>query len=236
MTLLSGTRNIGIIGDGSNDHDIIEHVVKCILSNDDPINVFPLRRFKLRDEIDRYWRSAKDDEDYCLSSSPASSLQKHIAGVLVRAFEDFMRAAGLISCNDILIVTSDAERSLNSRETYLNTWAFSIPMILASAVEKFYHIMAGRGYAYDVLPLIVPLITFPSIEVLIAAARKTDHYGKSARSLKFELYGAGSSPRQEVFEEKALNFIIPENIPHIFNRVPESRLFIQTLYFGKNRR
>jgi hypothetical protein len=42
---------------------------------------------------------------------------------------------------------------------------------LREAIEKFYNTQATNGYQRKCLPIIMPLATFPSTEVLVAAAR-----------------------------------------------------------------
>jgi hypothetical protein len=104
-------------------------------------------------------------------------------------------------------------------------------------IEEFYRAKAIDGYTHECLPLVIPVVTFPSTEIFIAAVRDMigKNYGKKPSELKQALYGTTNlqTLREEVFTEKALDFITPESIGKIFQNVPESRYFIQTLSFGR---
>ena len=82
----------------------------------------------------------------------------------------------------------------------------------------------------------MPLATFPSTEVLVAAARGelNKHYGKNPREWKMLLYKT-EHPQDEQIEQEALDYITPETIDYIFNDLPEARFFIQTLSLGLKR-
>jgi hypothetical protein len=89
-----------------------------------------------------------------------------------------------------------------------------------------------QGYKRQDLPVIVSMVTFPSTEIIVAAARgEKSIHGKKAKELKQLLYGKTDLRKlgENEFQEQALDFITPESINDIFKAVPESRLFIQTL-------
>jgi len=106
------------------------------------------------------------------------------------------------------------------------------------SIEEFYRAKAKDGYTHEYLPLVIPVVTFPSTEIFIAAARDKigGKYGRKPDEWKQMLYGTDNlaTLREEDFKEKALDFITCESIGKIFREVPESRSFIQTLSFGRN--
>ena len=236
-------RNIGIVGDGPTDLDIFSKFIQCILFNvtlsDRSFNIYKLKRQKLRDYVDIYWKSANKIGNYYLPSAPAVDLQNNITNTLVAVFSDFESEVGIgeLSNRDILLITTDAEKSLSSAEAYFQDWSFSISKIFIGAIDKFYALKSKEGYLCEYLPVIVSLVCFPSSEVFVAAAKEPfiPYYGKKPADMKQLLYGTTNLQeiRFEEFEEKALNYITPESVGRIFSYVPESRLLIQMLSLGK---
>lgn len=232
-------RNIGIVGDGETDREIFSKLIQCILLNSGlsgtSLNIYKLNRQTLRDYVDRYWDSATRKGNYYLPNQPAIELQNNITNTLVAAFSDFETEVGIgeLSHRDILLITTDAEKSLSSAEAYFQDWSFSISKISMGAIEKFYALKSRAGYSYQYLPVILSIICFPSSEVFVAAAKEPpmQYYGKKPKELKQLLYGTDDLRmlRDQDFEEKALNYITRESIDRIFSYVPESRLLIQML-------
>ena len=104
--------------------------------------------------------------------------------------------------------------------------------ILSETVIRFYGKVLERGYPQDNIPLVLPIATFPSTEIMIAAAKGlNNYYGKKPLELKQSIYGVSNLSTLEDggLEEKALRFITVKGIDNIFNNVPESRHFIKTL-------
>ena len=52
------------------------------------------------------------------------------------------------------------------------------------AIDKFYNGMVIKGYGFKDLPIIIPLILFPSIEILVAACYLSDADKGKMRELK----------------------------------------------------
>jgi len=98
--------------------------------------------------------------------------------------------------------------------------------------------MIRQGYGKENLPLIIPIVPFPSTDILIAVASgKARYYGKNARDLKKMLYDTTDlrTIGIEDFEELALRHITSERINLIFERIPESRFFVNFLSaIGRN--
>ena len=141
---------------------------------------------------------------------------------------------------DMLLFSTDSEKSLTQLEHYFDDWAWILSKILLGAVEKFYHFKLRKVFYPEYLPMIFPLVLFPSTEIIVKAARTASGVefngrNKKARQLKMEIYGTDDlrSLPDGKFEKEALDYITPEGIRLIYQYVPESRLFLQMLSWVK---
>ncbi len=137
-----------------------------------------------------------------------------------------------LSCRDRVILATDAERKLAHKDRYFEEWAWVVPRLLEQAIEKWYHYRIGHGYARADLPVVLPVVFFPSIDVLVAAAKDAfDPRGLRPAELKRRLYGTDDlrSVGPDRFGEMGLNCITPEGIENIWKMVPEVRLFLLRL-------
>jgi hypothetical protein len=142
--------------------------------------------------------------------------------------------SGTLTNNDILLLTSDAERCLSSETDYLEGYGFHLVTTLESAIAKFYQVKASQGFTYEYLPLILPLIFFPSTEIFVAAAKDitmSQGKGKKPSQLKMMLYGTDNLGQvsEEDLKKKALDYLNEAGIQKIYQHIPESRVLIQTL-------
>lgn len=237
-------RNIGIVGDGATDRAIFKKISECILSDGNEENVtlnyVELSRQNIHDSVERYCREvnkSKLNSACYLTGEQASQCRSSVTNTLYTAFTEFQKEVEQICYRDILLLTADTEHTLSAPDDYFKDWRFSISKILVGSVEEFYRAKAIDGYTQDYLPLVVPVVTFPSTEIFIAAAKDLmkKAYGKKPQELKTLLYGTTElqTLREEEFARKALDFITSESIGKIFQHVPESRIFIQTLSLAK---
>ena len=239
-------RNIGIIGDGATDRAIFKKISECILSDEDQNNVtlnyIELRRQTIHDAVDKYCREADKIIDGCyLTGKQALDFKHSVTNTLYGAFADFESELGLISNRDIILVTADSEHTFSHPDDYFKDWRVSISNILVGSIEEFYRAKVRENYTHEYLPVVIPFVVFPSTEILIAAAKIDspkfikDVYGKKPRELKQLLYGTTElqTISDEDFNKKALDFINSESIGRIFQNIPESRNFMQTLSLGK---
>jgi len=239
-------RNIGIVGDGATDIAIFRKIADCILSDGDQNNVIlnyiELRRQNIHDAVERYCREANKITDGCyLTGKQALDLKNSVTSTLYGAFGDFESEVGGICNRDIILLTADSEHTFSNPDDYFQDWRFSISKILVGSIEGFYRAKAREGYTHEYLPVVIPVVVFPSTEIFIAAAKIDpkklikDAYGKKPGELKTLLYGTKElkTLSDEDFKKKALDFINAESIGRIFQNVPESRTFIQTLSLGK---
>ncbi|AHJ30034.1 hypothetical protein PN465_19910 [Nodularia spumigena CS-584] len=235
-------RNIGIIGDGATDRAIFRKISECILSNgyenNVTLNYFELKRQTLHDPVEKYCREVGKLNSGCyLTGKQAADFRNAVTHTLYGAFAEFEKEVTEVSNRDIILLTADSEHTLTTPDEYFKDWRFSISKILVGGIETFYGVKAIQGYKHEDLPLVIPLVTFPSTEIFIAAAK--DLIGKkpwkNPGELKQLLYGTKNlqTLREEDLQSKALDFITMESIGRIFYHVPESRTFIQTLSLGK---
>jgi hypothetical protein len=224
-------RNIGIIGDGSTDIIIFAKIVECILTEETSkefidCNIIKLKRQNIREIVDEYWKF----QNAKTTQKPQETV-KAVTDILYQGFLDFTRKAGGVSNCDLLILTTDSEKVLARPKDYFS-YGLDLFNILSEAVIRFYGKVLERGYPQDNIPLVLPIATFPSTEILIAAAKGlNNYYGKKPLELKQSIYGVSNlkNLREDELEEKALKFITVAGIDNIFNNIPESRHFIKTL-------
>lgn len=228
--------NVGIIGDGATDYQILLKMVECAVPWD--VNGYELGRQSFRDAVDRYWRDSDRAEDCWFPQKPALDLRKAVSGVLHGAFDDFQKMVGSFTDHDLLVVSTDTECHLQNSDLHFSCWVLGFTKIFVSGIEHFYHNMLNQGYEKGTLPLIVSILPFPSTDILVAVAKgETGFYGRDARELKRMLYDTTNLATipPEDFEELALRHITLNGINLIFKRVPESRFFINFLSaIGRN--
>lgn len=226
-----GKRNIGVVADGPTDRLIFLKIAESILSEE--MNQIELRRQSIRDAIDKYWAEANRTGCYWLPDKPAETLRNSTVAMLTGAFADFSSEIGPSTHSDIVLINTDAERHLTTCEDYFKSWAFCAAKILSAGVELFYHLKIREGHQRECLPFIIPIVSFPSTDVFVAAARgETNLCGKNASQLKQALYGTAElrDLQDGEFQEKALNFMDMNGIESMFRYLPESRTFIQSLF------
>ena len=226
-------RNIGIIGDGPTDRIIFTKIVECILTEEDPskelidCNIIELQRQNIFDFIQKYVKAKEENVP-----QNRQHLVNSVTGVLLSGFYELINQVELCNC-DIIILTTDSEQVLGMPDNYFN-YGIELFHILSEAAIKFYGAVLAQGYPQNNIPLVLPIITFPSTEILIAAARElkiADYYGKKPLELKQMIYNVPDdrTVSDEDLKSKALDHITLEGIENIFKNIPESRHFIQTL-------
>jgi hypothetical protein len=220
--------NVGVIADGPTDRRILFKIVECFIPC---VNKIELTRLKFRSAIDDYW-SASNTNNFWFPNESAKNLSSDVLRILLSAFKEFGSHVGGLTEDDILIASTDSECYLANSDKYFDSWAFSLTKIFISGVESFYHTMLRQGRGKENLPLIIPIVPFPSTDILIAAARNmSGYYGRKPNELKTMLYGNDNlrTIPPEDFEDKALKYITSDSINLIFKNIPESRPFINFL-------
>ena len=220
--------NIGVIADGPTDRRILFKIVECFIPC---VNKIELTRLKFRSAIDDYW-SASNTNNFWFPNESAKNLSSDVLRILLSAFKEFGSHVGGLTEDDILIASTDSECYLANSDKYFDSWAFSLTKIFISGVESFYHTMLRQGYEKENLPLIIPILLFPSTDIIIAVAKgMTGYYEKEARELKRMVYNTENlnTLQDEDLNERALKYITSDSVNLIFKHIPESRPFINLL-------
>ena len=234
---------IGIIGDGPTDSKVIGRLAECIVSygHSKTPQIIELRRQNIRDAVDRYWRDTSKSNNYQIRGEAGKRLQGQVFAMLRTAVEEFRTLAKCdnLSWNDLVVLSTDAERHFGSTDTYFEDWAFHLPKILMAAIEQLYHQLIQRGYEWNYIPTIVPLPLYPSTDIIIAAAKNSSRsfHNLPARELKKLLYTVSDlnllSP--EEFDRQALDHLTEDSLGRIFRYIPEVRFCIHMmLWRGSN--
>jgi len=231
--------HVGTVADGSTDHLVVFKLATILLTV--PGSTIRTEHVELSqslvDPMGRFRANLKTATATGFADKPIGKLGDDMLDVLISAFGEFSnRTARAIGCHDVLILNTDAELRISPEDKYFDPWAQAITKVALTAVERFYHRKCREGYEFDHLPHIVPLILFPSTEVLVAAARLTlpqrfEIRGHTAKELKEKLYGTTElfriSPDQ--FDELALSYLTHERCRNVFRYLPEARLFFRSL-------
>ncbi len=248
MTVANSFRFIGVLGDGTTDREIISHLITVLLegtnNSTNKVETVLLNRQNMRDNIDKFWIEYQKESTgkSGLLNDSCKRLENAVVNVLYGAVEDFKNTIGRdLNRKDMIILSSDAEKYLINKDAYFDEWAWMLEKIVHRGIEKYYHVLSGWGYAVDNLPLIIPIIPFPSTEIIIASARAASGEtiiirGKQARELKKTLYRTYNlnSLEKGQLRKFALSYLTNDCIKDIYKDVPEIRTLFQTLYYFKS--
>ncbi|MBW1614974.1 MAG: hypothetical protein JRJ49_00255 [Deltaproteobacteria bacterium] len=233
-------RNIAIIREGFSDYCVIKHFISAILQDDfvqlTDDNFLDMGKLTISDAVAKYFKSGGGNN---LDDKKAIELKKRIIDVLYTAFKKFKREKDKVSNKDILAINSDAEKILKDKDNYFNKEFYILNEISQLAIEEFYNKMVKHGWAYENLPLILPLIFFPSSEILAASCiydfkseSKNFRKLRAKPDLKLKVYETDNIPRAietGKMEEVLSKFITPEAIEKVYKEIPEARKFIHIL-------
>lgn len=213
------TRYVATIADGGTDHDILFKIACCLLGVGYDVKHVELHQ-SLRDDMDRYWKKSEKN-----NLDAAKNLQKAVVRSLMAGFSEFKNEIGRNPTSaDFLILNTDSERNWTTSNDYF-TWAWPVTTIFQLGMETFRDFETKKGYSYNQLPKIIPIVIFPSTDKLIAAVRGKDFYGKKATELKHMLYGTSNlhqiTPNQ--LNDYALDYITTETLNNIYSQIPEAR-------------
>ncbi|MFN0203913.1 MAG: hypothetical protein ACKVTZ_20500 [Bacteroidia bacterium] len=236
---------IAIIRDGHSDFLVLKHFVSAIFEHHHLIELtendfLEFEHLNITNALSKYISKA-GKENYALFSAPAKELRSELNTVLFTAYKKFSNEKGKTLCNqDVLILNADAEKVLGVKQNYFTDWAYAMNNTLWLAVEEFYHKMVENGYDYQQLPLILPLILFPSSEILVAACmhdfNKEDFRSFEAKpTLKQKVYGTDNIPNaleSSILQETLALYVVPESLSSIYRELPEVRKFMQILAFA----
>jgi hypothetical protein len=236
---------IGVVCDGLSDYDVLQKLITAIFVKHHNIeltdnNFLHLKRLNIRNETDKYFDDSKRENKYGVHTDSAKEYQQSLSAVILQAYSSLKsEKATDLSNSDIIIINTDAEIPLRENDNYFKEWYYSIHNVIGAVIEQFYDKMQKEYVNYDYLPIILPIVPFPAIEILVASTM--DSYNENYRTfeakprLKQEVWGTDHIPiaydegyLQEVLKE----YMTPENIAKIYQHIPEARKFIQILAFA----
>lgn len=238
---------IAVIRDGYSDFMVLKSLVSSIIKTERNVNLndenfIDFEDLQIGDAVSKYIDKANKEQETDLNGKRAISLKKKIIAVLYTA----IKKEGL--CNkSILILNADAEHKLMQKEVYFKTWVRQLYSVINTSIEEFYDKMVKEGYSYQNLPLIIPLILFPSIEILVASCYLSDNEKTSFRKLrakpdlKKKVWDTENIPYAidtgKITEVLNLCFVDNDNsLNEIYQYIPEARNFIQTLTYPEKQK
>lgn len=235
---------IGIIRDGKSDYVVIKKFISCILGecNDDVFFEFDQPN-AMRDMTERYFDKAKKEPQYGLYTDSAKAFVKDVLEIIGTAFFGLSEEKEApLNNNDLIVLNTDSEVTLGKTEYYFSDWCYTLNSLMWLAIEKFYDNMAKQGYTHKELPLILPFVPFPCIEILVAScmedydAEKHRKY-RAKPDLKHHVWR--NDDTKKASEEGTIDlfieeYIISDNLSKIYHNIPEARKFIQILSFHPN--
>ncbi len=235
---------VAIIRDGYSDFLVLKKFIASVFQHhhfveleDD--NFFQFENLNITNSLSEYI-SKSHLEKYSLFGDFALDFRRQISQILFTAIGKFAKDKETDLTNkDILILNGDAERILGSKQKYFEQWSYSINSVIWLAIEEFYNKMVEQGYNYLQLPLILPLILYPSSEILVASCMddfdKTNYRDFEAKpALKQKVYETDSIPQalESGYLKEVLDaFVVPDNLTKVYKDLPEIRKFMQILTF-----
>ena len=235
-------RNIAILRDGYSDFLVLKKLLQCIITKHklevlDDSCFLDLGTLNIVEPLKKYLNKASKTEDYSYHSEVANELIRELVAIYFGCYSRFTKELDVVTQKEIMIIYADSERLLMDRNNYFKDWAYSIKGLINLSIEIFYEKMVGIGYNFGSLPFIVPLILFPSSEILVATCTHHAHTEKLRElnpnpSLKQKVYGTDSI--HDAIENgelvKALDtYLIDENLEEIYKEIPEARILMQSL-------
>lgn len=232
---------LGVVADGSTDRAILSHLFQTILPGRFCSEPFMLSQ-NLRGIVDNFKSAIAKTDTPFFCSNASSDFRKSVIALIFSALTEFKANSGRdLNHNDILIINTDSESFLNSSDTFFNEeWSIILSRILFLAVEEFYHKIVSFHYQFSSIPLIVPIMLFPSTDILVAAAKSFNQrdillHGHKASELKRHLYGVTDLRllREDDLNRLALSYITSDSCESIFLKIPEFRLLFKLLHWGR---
>ncbi len=234
-----------IMRDGFSDYCVLKYFISAIFQNHCSTELaedsfFDLEQLNISNAVAKYVSKIDKKKDYSLYNSYAADLRTSIITILFTALKKFEKEKDTnLSNRDVLIINADAEKILKEKHNYFKDWAYIFDNMLWLAIEEFYDKMVINGYSYENLPLILPIILFPSSEILVAACmydfnRENFRNLKAKPNLKQKVYDTDSIPEaieSGKFHETLSTFVIPESVKEVYKEIPEARKLIQFLSF-----
>jgi hypothetical protein len=240
-------RNVIIIGDGYSDYQVLKQFVSVLVerhhANEIRLNFLDYDLFaslNIGVYLKNFIQKANNKADnYDLFCENTRNLKTHVTEVLIKAMRIVQHEKILLSSRDLLVISSESEKPLGHQHNYFQKWAYSPEAILRLAIDDFYRQMVEQGYEYQYLPLVLPLIFFPSIEILVAACTEEAHDFDSQccslqakPDLKQKVWATDSideARRSGMLQGVLETYMTPDALDKVYKNVPEAQRFIQVL-------
>jgi hypothetical protein len=235
-------RSIAILRDGYSDYLVIKKFVSVLLEKHrnevlDDNSFIDLEILNIRNSLLKYIDKVSISSNYSFQTKEAQDLINELLTIYFVCYSKFANESFDINNRSIIIINTDAEKLLHQRQNYFNEWAYNLKGILYYSIERFYEVMVSRGYSYELLPYYIPLVPFPSSEIIVASCMYniTTENLRSFRptpALKQKVYDTNSIPEaiQSGNLIKTLNtYLNSGNINEIYKEIPEARMLIHNL-------
>ena len=240
---------IAVIREGHSDYCVIKHLIvsifKCHCSVElQEDNFFEFESLNISQSLQKYLATARRENDYSRYSDHAEELKDRIFQVLHTALGKISKETEIpLSNQDVLILSADTELVLDpnnrKRDDIIKATISKLESVIWLAVEDFYDRMVTYCYSYTDLPLVLPLVLFPSSEILVASCMY-DFRQQNFRALrpkpdlKQKVYETDNIP--EAFESGKLEevlsmYVVPEKLDRVYRAIPEARKLIQILSY-----
>ncbi len=229
-------RYIGVVADGSTDKEILLRLVQSLLLESGPFHEVRLRQ-SLADYMSSFRYVVDRTGQLGFFDKPSTDLRKGIINVIFSAVGELRgQARRDVREYDLLILNTDAEWSMRGQDHYFQEQKFILlSKIFYAAIEEYYH-KAGNKHLWMGLPQILPLILFPSTDILVAAAKATggqvfSSHGLRAREIKRQLYHTDDLRylKGNDLATMALSHITAGGCVNIYSHLPEARVFLRNL-------
>lgn len=235
-------RNVAILRDGYSDFLVLRKFISCVWENykGESLgydNFIDLEKLNITNSLQEYLHKTRREGNYSYYTAEATTLVSSLISIYFGCFKRIEREIDVVTSQVLVVVSADSEQLLKERNNYFHDWAYNIRGLLLFSIEQFYEHMSVQGYTIEYLPLIVPVILFPSSEILVASCMY-DMTREQCRSLhpnpalKEKVYGTSSIPdaiETGVLEETLETYLTSEGLKGIYNEIPEVRMLMHTL-------
>ena len=226
-----------ITRDGGSDFLVLKYFISSIFLNERNIQLsddnFVDSEMNIGASIGKFLDAKNKSDD--IKKQRIKELEKRIIQTLV------VIVSKGVSNKDIIILNADTENKLECKEKYYEEkWINQFYLTVYFAIDKFYERMIEQGYTFEDLPAIVPLILFPSIEILVAAC-----YLQDSEKIKMRTLKANPDLKKKIWEETDMKFAIEngkvsevleicftgknDSLKDIYKHIPEARNLINIL-------
>lgn len=231
-------RKVLIIRDGRSDQNVLERLIRLCYQvnnrNHEELQFPNADSLNIINEISHFRKQLKLHPHTLAYRLPEyQAFEEPIHRVLFNAVHLLQQNSETSEHTPLLILYTDAEMVLKEKRHYFDYSYFGLVDALDHCVQRFIEKQLLYGYALADLPIIFPLVLFPSSEIIPAAAMELDGLRKlKALELKSKLYDTEEiiSAFQKGTLQKCLDtYLTPNHLPHITREVIEIRKLYQLI-------